>query len=271
MENNINLLKKLHILFVDDERLIREIVSDMLSDSVGHVSLASNGREGLEFYLNSLRPIDIVISDQTMPVMHGLDMLEKIKEHNPSQKCIMITAHSEAKYMLRAIEIGIEHFMIKPISFSKLETILHNLAYKIEQEIILVEKERLTQRQLLDHAFNTSLISLVNNIPLPSFIIDQNDQIIAGNSEINTIFIGTPFYKNFIDKTLNLKDILSSNSLSQINPLICDWKEEFLLIEEDLSFEIEENVYKPKIKRILSNNNIPFYLLCLIETTHLAK
>jgi hypothetical protein len=173
--------------------------------------------------------------------------------------------------MLRAIEIGIEHFMIKPISFSKLETILHDLAYKIEQEILLVEKERLNQRQLLDHAFNTSLISLVNNIPLPSFIIDQNDQIIAGNSEISTIFIGTPFYKNFIDKTLNLKDILSSNSLSQINPLICDWKEEFLLIEEDLSFEIEENIYKPKIKRILSNNNVPFYLLCLIETTRLAK
>lgn len=267
MENNINLLKKLHILFVDDERLIREIVSDMLSQSVGHISLASNGREGLEFYLNSIRPIDIVISDQTMPVMQGLDMLEEIKKHNPSQKCIMITAHSEAKYMLRAIEIGIEHFMIKPIIFTKLETILHDLAYKIEQEMLLVEKEKLNQHQLLDHAFNASLVSLVNNIPIPSFIIDQNDLIIEGNSDVSTIFIGTPFYKKFIDKTLNFKEILSSNSLSLINPYICDWKEEFLLIEEDLCFEIEENIYKPKMKRILSGNNTPFYLICLIEIT----
>ncbi|MDP3290995.1 MAG: response regulator, partial [Sulfuricurvum sp.] len=134
MENHITLAKKLHVLFVDDERLIREMVSDMLSDTVGHVSLASNGQEGLDFYLNSLRPIDIVISDQTMPIMQGLDMLEKIKAHNPTQKCIMITAHSEAKYMLRAIEIGIENFIIKPIIFDKLDNILYDLALKIEQE-----------------------------------------------------------------------------------------------------------------------------------------
>lgn len=268
MENNINLLKKLHILFVDDEKLIREIFSDMLQDTVGNVSLASNGQEGLEFYLNSLRPIDIVISDQTMPIMQGLDMLEKIKEHNPSQKCIMITAHSEAKYMLRAIEIGIEHFIIKPIIFSKLETVLYDLAHKIEQEILLVEKEKLNQRQLLNYAFNTSLISLVNNIPLPSLVINQNDQVVVGNSEISTIFIGTSFYKSFVDKTLNIKDILYLDPLTQTNPLLCDWKEGFLLTEEELSFEIEETVYKPKIKRILSNDNTPFYLICLIKTTY---
>ena len=43
MQNNLALTKKLHVLFVDDERLIREMVSDMLSESVGCVSLASNG------------------------------------------------------------------------------------------------------------------------------------------------------------------------------------------------------------------------------------
>jgi len=266
MENNSNLTKKLHVLFVDDERLIREMVSDMLSYTVGHVSLASNGKEGLDFYLNSLRPIDIVISDQTMPIMNGLDMLEKIKEHNPSQKCIMITAHSEAKYMLKAIEIGIEHFMIKPVIFDKLDTILYDLAFKIEQEISHKEKEVLNHRQQIQHAFNSSLTSLVNNIPLPSLILDEKDQVITGNSEALSIFVGTTYYKKFIDKQLNFKDILSKDALEQIEPLICDWKEEFLLLEENLSFEIEGNIYKPKIKRILSDNNIRFYIICLIET-----
>jgi response regulator RpfG family c-di-GMP phosphodiesterase len=267
MQNNINILQKLHILFVDDEKLIREIVSDMLSDTVGSISLASNGQEGLEFYLSSLRPIDIVISDQTMPVMHGLDMLEKIKEYNPAQKCIMITAHSESKYMLRAIEIGVEHFIVKPIIFDRLEHILSTLAYKIEQERFLKEQEKLNQYQLIEHAFNTSLVFLVNNIPLPSFIINQQDLVVVSNSEINTILMGTIHYKKFIDKTLVVNDILSPNYIIESSLILGDWKEEFLLIEEELFFEIEDNIYKPKMKRILSDNNTPFYLVCLIQET----
>jgi len=265
MENNTNLTKGLHVLFVDDEKLIREMVSDMLSQTIGHVSLASNGQEGLDFYLNSLRPIDIVISDQTMPIMNGLDMLQKIKEHNPSQKCIMITAHSEAKHMIKAIEIGVEHFIVKPIIFDRLDAILYDLAFKIRQEALIAKKEKLDQRQLIQHAFNTSLISLVNNIPLPSLVIDENDKIIVGNSEMISIFIGTSFHKKFINKELNFKEILSESTLIQIESLIGDWKEEFLLIDDDLPFEIEGTFYKPKIKRILSNENIHFYVLCLIK------
>lgn len=267
MQNTLSLTKELHILFVDDERLIREMVSDMLSDTVGHVSLASNGQEGLDFYMNSLRPIDIIISDQTMPVMNGLDMLAKIKEYDPSQKCIMITAHSEAKYMLRAIEIGVEHFIVKPIIFDKLDAIIYDLAFKIEQEKSQKEKERLNQRRQIEHAFNSSLISLVNNIPLPSLILNEDDHAVACNSELLSIFAGTPFYKKCIGKELNFRDILSTKTLEKMQPLICDWKEEFLLMEENFDFEIEENLYKLKMKRILSNENIRFYLICLVEMT----
>jgi len=265
MENQLTLTKKLHVLFVDDERLIREMVSDMLSDTVGHVSLASNGQEGLDFYLNSLRPIDIVISDQTMPIMQGLDMLEKIKVHNPSQKCIMITAHSEAKFMLRAIEIGIEHFIIKPIIFDKLDDILYDLALKLEQESQQKEREKLDQREQIRHAFNTSLESLVNNIPLPSMILDQDDHIIICNSDILSMLAGTPYYKKLIDKQLNFKDLLSDDAPVKNDPNFCDWKEEFLLIGEELYFDIERTIYSVKLKRILSGDNTRFYILCLVE------
>lgn len=265
MQNNTALTKKLHILFVDDERLIREMVSDMLSDTVGCVSLASNGQEGLDFYLSSLRPIDVVISDQTMPIMQGLDMLEKIKQHNPAQKCIMITAHSENKYMLKAIELGIEHFIIKPIIFDKIDKILYDLAFKLEQEKLLQENERLTQRQQIEHAFNTSLTSLVNNIPLPSLVVDQDDKILIGNSEMISIITATKHYKSFLNKELTFKDIISAESLSKATSLICDWKEEALLTDESLLFKIEDILYRIKIKRILSENNTRFYILCLIE------
>lgn len=265
MENHVTLTKKLHVLFVDDERLIREMVSDMLSDTVGHVSLASNGQEGLEFYLNSLRPVDIVISDQTMPVMQGLDMLEKIKEHNPSQKCIMITAHSEAKYMLRAIEIGIEHFIVKPINFDKLDVILYDLAHKIELENQKKEREKLDRFEQVRNAFKTSLESQVNNIPIPSMILDEHDSIIAYNSDVVSILACTPFYKKLIEKELNFTDLLKYDAPVKNNNSFCDWKEENLLIGEELYFDIERTIYKVKLKRILSEDNTRYYMLCLIE------
>lgn len=265
MENHVTLTKKLHVLFVDDERLIREMVSDMLSETVGHVSLASNGQEGLEFYLNSLRPVDIVISDQTMPVMQGLDMLEKIKEHNPLQKCIMITAHSEAKYMLRAIEIGIEHFIVKPIIFDKLDTILYDLAHKIELENQQKEREKLDRFEQIQQAFKTSLESQVNNIPIPSMILDEHDSIIAYNSDVVSMLACTPHYKKLIGKELNFTDLIKYDAPVKNNNPFCDWKEEYLLIGEELYFDIERTIYKVKLKRILSEDNTRYYMLCLIE------
>lgn len=266
MENGLSLTQKLHVLFVDDERLIREMVSDMLSDTVGHITLASNGQEGLDFYMNSLRPVDVVISDQTMPIMQGLDMLEKIKAHNPSQKCIMITAHSEAKYMLRAIEIGIEHFLVKPILFDKLDSILYDMAFKIEQELLRQESEKLTQRQLIHHAFHTSLETLVNNIPLPSFIMDEHDRIITCNSEMLSIVVGTTYYKKLIEKTLDFKEIISGDASIKNQSYFCDWKEEMLYIDDVLSFDIENTRYIPKLKRLLSDDKKRFYIVCLIES-----
>lgn len=266
MENALSLTKKLHVLFVDDERLIREMVSEILRDTVGHVSLASNGQEGFDFYIHSLRPVDIVISDQTMPFMQGLEMFEKIKAHNPSQKCIMITAHSETKHMLRAIEIGIEHFLVKPILFDKLDTILYDLAFKIEQETIRKENEKLTQRQLIHHAFNTSLETFVNNIPIASFIMDEHDRIITCNSEMLSIVVGTPYYKKLIDKELDFKELVSHNALIKNESYFCDWKEELLYIDDNLSFEIEKTKYIPKIKRMLSDDKKRFYIVCLIES-----
>lgn len=265
MANHISLTKKLHVLFVDDEWLIREMVSDMLSDTVGHVSLASNGQEGLDIYLNSILPIDIVISDQTMPVMLGLDMLEKIKAHNPSQKCIMITAHSEAKYMLRAIEIGIEHFIIKPIIFDQLDNVLNTLALKIEHESMQKEQERLNHREQIRHVYNKSLESLVNNIPLPSLIVDQNDYVVTCNSEIFSLLACTEHHKKLIDKQLNIKDLLSADALIKSDLAFCDWKEEYLLIDSDPYFDIEKTIYTVKIKRIFSDDNTRFYILCLVE------
>ncbi|MDD3770884.1 response regulator [Sulfuricurvum sp. IAE1] len=266
MQSRHDLMKNLHILFVDDERLIREMVYDMLGDTVGNVSLAADGEEGLAFYRDSLRPVDIVISDQTMPVMNGLDMLEKIKQINPSQKCIMITAHSEAAYMLRAIEIGVEHFMIKPIIFDKLDTILYELALKIEQENYRAEKERTERRELVEHTFQFSFQTLVDNIPLPSLIVDENDTVQACNSELLSLVAGTEHYPKLLTKELDFKSLFFHDAMTKTSPSFCDWKEEHLYMGEDLAFEFEASHYRLKLKRMRTEGQKRFYILCMLDS-----
>ena len=261
MGNNLDIIKNLNILFVDDEVMIRQMMYDVLSDTVGHVMLATNGQEGLEMYTNSLRPFDIVISDQTMPIMNGLDMLAKIKDINPNQKCIMMTAHSEAEYMLRAIEIGIEHFLIKPIYFDKLDEIILELVNKMEKEKEKIKLEKEDKFEQINHALNYSINLIVKNIPLPSIIIDKDDNIKFYNDEFKCLIVGTPHYQEFLDKKLNFNTFKDAKSYSHL----CDWKEEVIQFENDLSCTIDSNKYAIKIKKIVPNAPINMFILCLLE------
>jgi YesN/AraC family two-component response regulator len=266
MQNTLEITKKLNVLFVDDEEMIREMMNEVLSETVGHLTLAVNGKEGLDIYTNSLRTIDIVITDQTMPIMKGLDMLTLIKEINPNQKCIMMTAHSEAEYMLRAIEIGIEHFLIKPIYFDKLDEIILDLANKIEEEKLAIEYERKERLDQVNHAFTYSLDMLVNNIPIPSMVIDQDDNILNYNDELACLMAGTPKYQQFIAKELKLNDIKDVSN-DHGHPQFCDWKEEVIQLGNDLNCTIDSISYLVKIKKIVAEKLTRVYVVCLIQNT----
>ena len=99
-------LKKLDVLYVEDEEAVRELIENRLSRSFGKIYTAPNGEVGL-YKFDAHRP-RIVITDIRMPIMNGIDMLEGIKEKRPDVKVIVTTAHSDSDYMLRSIDIGVE-------------------------------------------------------------------------------------------------------------------------------------------------------------------
>lgn len=72
-------LKRLTVLYVEDEETIRSEVAYFLARRVGRILTAANGREGLDLFA-AQRP-DLVLSDIQMPVMNGLDMAAEIKRH----------------------------------------------------------------------------------------------------------------------------------------------------------------------------------------------
>jgi len=118
MHKKIEKLRKLKLLFVEDEQDILDIISDTLTGLEVDFFIASNGAEGLKLFEEN-NDISIIISDINMPVMNGLDMIAKIREKNNDIPCIIMSAHTEQEFKDKADALNVTEYMIKPFDFIK--------------------------------------------------------------------------------------------------------------------------------------------------------
>ncbi|MCB1140138.1 MAG: response regulator [Leptospiraceae bacterium] len=109
-EPELSILMTKSILFVDDEPHTRRAVERMLANRCNQIFLAENGQHGWDL-LQSHRP-DLVITDIEMPIMNGLELLEKIKAQNPVEPVVIMTAfEDEVHAAVRADAV-----LIKPVN-----------------------------------------------------------------------------------------------------------------------------------------------------------
>ena len=114
------------VLYVEDETATRELVTNLLKMNGYRCIVAENGREGLELYRRHTP--DIVLSDIMMPVMSGLDMARAIRADFPEAHFIFMTVFGESKFMLEAIDIGVNQYVVKPVEVPKLLAALSHCA-----------------------------------------------------------------------------------------------------------------------------------------------
>ena len=107
------ILKNLTVLLVEDDSDSKKIMYDMLSDNFEKVFTAQNGDEGLKKF-KKYNP-NMVITDVFMPISDGLDMTRYIKEISKDTPVIVLSAHSEKETLLKAIDVGVDKYLIKPI------------------------------------------------------------------------------------------------------------------------------------------------------------
>lgn len=101
------------VILVDDLSFMRDAIRHILEKSnMDVLGEAENGREAVEMYME-LEP-DIVLMDITMPVMDGLESLERIKQYDPEAKVIMCSALGQQKYLIKSIQLGARDFILKP-------------------------------------------------------------------------------------------------------------------------------------------------------------
>ena len=118
------------LLYAEDEEGIRKPMANSLGYYFKEVLEAKNGEEGLAIY-DDKRP-DIILTDLRMPIRDGLYMVKKIRELDKKTPILMITAHTDKEYLLSAIDLKIEKYLIKPVALDELLSALRLCVEEIE-------------------------------------------------------------------------------------------------------------------------------------------
>ncbi len=124
----------LTLLLVEDDAQTRALTAELLAPLFGHVVTAADGEEALQIY--DTHKIDIVLTDYRMPRMDGFALTGRLRQIDPDLPVMMITAHSDSNCFTRAIENGIDAYLVKPFSLqqflSQLGKILSALRHRTE-------------------------------------------------------------------------------------------------------------------------------------------
>lgn len=166
------LLEDISVLYVEDEIDILKEIEFFLEKRVKHIYTAMNGEEGL-LAAKKFGP-DVILTDVQMPRLDGLGMIKKIREYDEETPIIITSAYNESDFLLRAINMGVDSYLMKPFDLrellGKIQKVveplqlkrdllrrnhdLYDLTVKLEDEVVYrtqrLEKERKLIKTIID-------------------------------------------------------------------------------------------------------------------------
>lgn len=141
----------INVMLADDHVLIREGIKQLLEfdGSMKVIAEASDGIECLE-KLKNVKP-DILLLDINMPNMNGIDVLKELKEKNDPLKVLILTVHSEVVYLVKAVDIGANGYILKDSGSAELKQAINAVIDEgsyIQPNLIPALNSRLINRDM---------------------------------------------------------------------------------------------------------------------------
>ena len=154
-------LKKLNILYVEDDEKVREQISSTLTKVVKNLYIATDGQEAIDRF-NELKKenirIDAIISDINMPKVNGIEFLAKIREEDEELPFIFTTAYSEEEYLLDAIKLNATAYILKPVDFRELMAKINKVCHAYHQ-LDTIRKQKKELETYLSAIDNVAIVS----------------------------------------------------------------------------------------------------------------
>lgn len=210
---DLNCLKDCIILYVEDEVSVQNQTKMILDDFVKEVIVAGDGAEGLKIALE--RNIDIIVTDIAMPHMNGIEMLKALKnEHGKEIPCIITTAFTETEYLMEAIKLKVDGFILKPINIKDLINSIYSIMLP-----------KIKEKELQGCTYMVDALSILvggKKIEILKYVIDNLDD--------EHVFYGS--YQDIMDN-INVSKPTVVNMFKQ-------------LIEAEILEKIKNKVYRLK-------------------------
>lgn len=201
-ERDLNILNKFNILYLEDDKSLLTHTKDILDDFVANVYAVNTSKQAQEIL--DTKKIDVIISDILLENENGIDFLRNLKENQHINiPTILTTAHTDTKYLLDAIKLKVENYIVKPINIKELLNSLHDVLFPIIQSQEIEKNSNIIK--------TISAITDSKQVDVVKYIVgnlDKENHLHASYSDImNEISISKPTLIKLF-KDLAAKDIL---------------------------------------------------------------
>ena len=218
------------ILVIDDEQIMREGCSRILSKEGCAVITAENGKQGLDEIRSQLEKIDVILLDLMMPGMSGMEVLDQVRAIDPNLLVIVITGYATVESAVEAMKKGAYDFIPKPFTPDQLRIVVRRGLERrlLQREAEFLRRER--ERSLRDIATEKSKIKTIINCMGDGVLVCDHDSCMVLTNPAASRMLKTPetsLLGNFlsqcnlppelsktIEESLQTKDI-SYTSVSQ--------------------------------------------------------
>jgi len=143
-------MERWKVMIADDEDIIREGIREAVDWALlgmEVVAEAEDGEEALEYAL--YHAINIALVDLNMPIMHGIDLMKKLREQLPDCKIVVITGHDEFAYAQESIRLQVNDYILKPADSTELTEVMQGVRNELEREQQRTQHQQQTTKQIV--------------------------------------------------------------------------------------------------------------------------
>ncbi|WP_294966808.1 response regulator [Sulfurimonas sp.] len=204
MTRNLNILNNFNILYLEDDDALLNHTRDMLSDFVKNVFAVKTSQEAMQLIQNE--HIDVIVSDILLENENGIDFLKELKlEKNIFIPTILTTAHTDTKYLLEAIKLKVENYIVKPINLKELLNTIHDIVLPLMQEKEIQKNSNIirTISAITDSKQVEVVKSIIDNLN------DKNELVASYSDIMQKVSISKPtlikLFKELSEKKILVK------------------------------------------------------------------
>ena len=203
MNKNLDILKNINILYLEDDENLLKHTSDILEDFVANIYGVKNTIDAMKILLE--KKVDVIISDIQLENENGINFLKYIKSKDIQIPAILTTAHTDTNYLIESIKLKVENYLLKPINIDELLNSLYDVILpKIQEKEIKKNSNIIKTIGAITDSKQVEIIKYIFNN------LDENNNFFGSYSEIMEQFsISKPtlikLFKDLADKNILIK------------------------------------------------------------------